>query len=297
MTLEIFVPYWGDPRLLQAAIQSVRAQRNPGWRLTVIDDCYPDTSVRNWLTNDVDDPRIAYIRNAKNVGITENYREAVRRATSPFITILGSDDLLHPNYVDVIERTIAAVPTADVVQPGVQVIGADGSKIQPLADIVKQRVLAPRGGSGIAVLRGEKMATSLIRGDWLYWPALTFRTETMRRIDFREGMPIIQDLALLMDIAFAHGTLAYNPELAFSYRRHGDSASQRTLVDGTRFRDERRYYAEATRLADARGWRRTKRAARLRIMSRLHAMSELPHLLGSRNRAGLESVVAHIVAP
>ncbi|WP_345801883.1 glycosyltransferase [Microbacterium sp. AZCO] len=295
MTLEIFVPFWGDPALLYLTIDSVRAQRNPDWRLTVIDDCYPDESVPAYFQG-LEDERISYVRNEVNLGITENYREAIRRATEEYITILGCDDLLHPDYVDVIERTIASVPDADVIQPGVQVIDEHGVVVQPLVDRVKQGLLAPRGGSGIAVLRGEAMATSLIRGDWLYWPSLTFRTQTLRRIDFREGLPIIQDLALLMDVAFEGGALAYNPTLAFSYRRHGGSASQKTLLDGRRFRDERRYYAEARRLASAQGWRRTARTARFRTMSRLHAVTELPGVLRHGTKPGIESTLAHIFA-
>lgn len=295
MTLEIFVPFWGDPALLYETVDSVRAQRNPDWRLIVIDDCYPDESVPAYFA-ELDDERISYTRNDVNLGITENYREAIRRATTEYIAILGCDDLLHPAYVDVITRTIANVPAADVIQPGVQVIDQHGTVVKPLTDRVKQGVLAPRGGDGIAVLEGERMATSLIRGDWLYWPSLVFRTETLQRIDFREGLPIIQDLALLMDIAFEGGTLAYNPKLAFSYRRHGGSASQKTLLDGRRFRDERTYYAEARRLADSHGWARTSRAARARVMSRLHAITELPKVLRGGNRSGIESTLAHIVA-
>lgn len=295
MTLEIFVPFWGDPALLHLTVDSVRAQRNGDWRMTVIDDCYPDESVPAYFAA-LDDDRITYIRNEVNLGITENYREAIRRATSEYITILGCDDLLHPNYVDVILQTIAVVPDADVIQPGVDVIDEHGTVISPLVDRVKQGLLAPRGGHGIAVLRGERMATSLIRGDWLYWPSLTFRTETLKRIDFREGLPIIQDLALLMDIAFEGGCLAYTPTLAFSYRRHGGSASQKTLLDGRRFRDERTYYAQARALAIEQGWARTARTARLRIMSRLHGVTELPGVIRHGTRPGIESTLAHIVA-
>lgn len=293
MTLEIFVPFWGDPALLRLTVDSVRAQRNPDWRLTVIDDCYPDESVREWFAG-LDDARIAYVRNEVNLGITENYREAIRRAQRPYITILGCDDLLHPDYVDVIARTIAAVPDADVIQPGVDVIDEHGTVIRPLVDRVKLGLLAPRNGEGIAVLRGERMATSLIRGDWLYWPSLTFRTDTLQRIDFRDGLPIIQDLALLMDIAFEGGTLAYNPTVAFSYRRHGGSASQKTLLDGRRFRDERTYYAQARELARTRGWRHTSATARMRIMSRLHAGAEFPGVLRRGTPAGIRSTLAHI---
>lgn len=298
MTLEIFVPFWGDPALLRLTVESVLAQRNPDWRMIVIDDCYPDDTVGPWFA-ELGDDRVTYVRNEVNLGITENYREAIRRATAPYITILGCDDLLHPNYVDVINRTIAAVPDADVIQPGVEVINEHGTVIRPLVDRVKLGLLAPRRRSedadgGIAVLRGERMATSLIRGDWLYWPSLTFRTATMQRIDFREGLPIIQDLALLMDIAFEGGALAYNPTLAFSYRRHGGSASQKTLLDGRRFRDERVYYGQARELARAQGWRRTAQTARIRIMSRLHAVAELPGVLRHGTPAGIRSTLAHV---
>lgn len=293
MTLQIFMPYWGDPDLLFEAIDSVRNQRNPDWELTILDDCYPDETVPQRLSAETD-PRITYVRNDVNLGITENYREAIRRATSEYITILGCDDLLHPNYVDVVTDAIIRHPNADVIQPGVQVIDEHGTLIRPLADRIKQGVLAPRAGE--TILTGEQMATSLLRGDWLYWPSLTFRTETLRRIDFREGLPIIQDLALLIDIAFADGSLVYTPPLAFSYRRHGSSASQKTLMDGRRFRDERTYYATARALAKRKGWHRTARVARLRLMGRLHAITELPGVLRHGNGAGLKSTLAHIFA-
>lgn len=295
MTVEIFVPFWGDPALLYKTVDSVRAQSEPDWRLIVIDDCYPDASVAEYFAT-LDDARVSYTRNATNVGITENYREAIRRATTEHIVILGCDDLMHPNYLDVIHRALAVVPHADVVQPGVQVIDEDGIVVLPLADRVKQQLLAPRGDSGVAVLSGERMATSLIRGDWLYWPSLTFRTATLKRIDFRDGLPIIQDLALLMDIAFAGGTLAYTPTLAFSYRRHQESASQKTLLNGERFRDERAYYRQARSLARNLGWRRTACTARLRLMSRLHGIAELPGVTRRGTAAGLQSTLAHIFA-
>lgn len=293
MTLEIFVPFWGDPALLYETVASVQAQHNPDWRLTVIDDCYPDPTVAQHFEREADE-RITYVRNDVNLGITENYREAIRRASGPFVTLLGCDDLLHPNYVDVIERMIAAAPRADVLQPGVDVIDENGEVVRPLVDRVKQGLLAPRTKSDVVVLSSESMATSLIRGDWLYWPSLTFRTETLQRIDFRDGLPIIQDLALLMDIAFEGGSLAFAPEKAFSYRRHGGSASQKTLLDGRRFRDERTYYRAATELAQQRRWRRTARTARIRLFSRLHAVAELPGVLRHGTKQGLGSTLAHI---
>jgi len=99
-----------------------------------------------------------------------------------------------------------------------------------------------------------------------------------------------------MDVAFDGGSLAYNPTLAFSYRRHGASASQKTLLDGRRFRDERTYYAQARELAVSKGWRRTATTARLRVMSRLHGIAELPGVIRHGTGSGLQSTLAHIFA-
>lgn len=295
MTLEIFCPFWGDPDLLFEAVDSVRAQTDPHWRLIVIDDCYPDASVAERFAA-IDDDRVVYVRNEKNVGITENFRESARRATTDRIAIMGCDDRLQPNYVELMRRMIRENPDADVIQPGVLVIDEHGAGSSPLVDRVKQGLLAPKTKGATVVLTAEAMATSLIRGDWLYFPSLVFRTRTLRRIDFRPGLAVIQDLALLMDIAFDGGSLAYTPAIAFCYRRHSSSASQTTLLDGRRFTDERRYYGTARAIALGLGWKRTARVARARLMSRLHAVTVLPLVLRRGDRAALRAALAHIFA-
>ncbi len=282
MDLDICVPYWGDPRQFLATIASVRAQTDPHWRLTIIDDCYPDRAVAEHVA-EIADARITYRRNERNVGITENFRRAVAAASGSHVVVLGSDDLLLPGYVEHIRRAIAEFPEADVIQPGVQVIDGDGAPSRTLVDVVKQRFLTPRTAH---TLRGEAMAASLLRGNWLYWPSLALRTDTVRRIGFRDGLPIILDLALLIDIAFAQGALRYTGVVCFAYRRHAESLSQTSLRDGSRFDDERRFYRETAAAARARGWRRAARAARLRLMSRMHALSALPTLLRTGTRSG-----------
>lgn len=293
MTYEIFIPFWGDPDQLYETVESVRNQTDPDWRLTIIDDCYPDSSVAAHFAAEADE-RIIYSRNERNVGITENFRESVRRASTPFITILGCDDVLLPDYVATVRSAAAETPTADVIQPGVEVIDEHGAVVLPLVDHVKLRVLTPRGK---AVFRGPDMATTLIRGNWLYWPSLSLRVDTLRRIDFRDDLAVIQDLALLMDIAFEDGTLVYVPDLSFRYRRHLKSASQKTLLDGTRFADERRYYRVARGEAAGRGWRRTARASRVRLMSRLHGLAALPLVVRHGSPRAVRSALAHAFDP
>ncbi|KRF36528.1 glycosyltransferase [Nocardioides sp. Soil805] len=288
--LEIFVPFWGDPALLRACIDSVKAQDDPAWVLTVVDDCYPDESVAAHFAAETD-PRITYLRNERNLGITGNYERCRELATGDLMMFLGCDDLLRPGFVAQVKDLHREFPRAATLQVGVDVIDEHGAPIDPLTDKVK-RAIMPRVGSR-AELGGEQLAQSLLRGDWLYWPSLVFRTEALRAYRFREGLPIIQDLALVIDMTAAGETLALDRAVGFAYRRHTASASSSSLLHGSRFADERRYYRDAADQMSALGWRRAARTARLRWTSRLHAVTLVPSALRSRDRAGLRTLWAH----
>lgn len=275
MTIHFCMPFWGDPADMRAAVASVLAQTDDDWRLTVIDDCYPDDTVAGHFAAIVDD-RVSYVRNERNVGITENFRRAVAAACEDHVVILGSDDLLAPDYVATMSRIAEANPRVDVFQGGVEVVGDDGAPTTTLVDSVKRRLLTPHSAR---TFRGEEMAATLLVGNWLYWPSLLFRRETLLHVDFRDDLPIILDLALLIDIAFEGGSLRYEPSTVFHYRRHAESLSQRTILDGSRFEDERDFYRATAAAARARGWHRARRAASWRIMSRLHGLAVLPAIL------------------
>jgi len=275
MTIHFCMPFWGDPADLRVAVESVRAQTDGDWLLTVIDDCYPDQSIATFFDG-ISDDRIEYSRNETNVGITENFRRAVAAARADYVVILGSDDLLGPEYVATMSRTAASHPEVDVFQGGTRIIDANGTAARTLVDTVKLRLLTPRRAT---TYRGEEMAATLLLGNWLYWPSLMFRTETIRSVEFRDDLPIILDLALLIDIALQGGALHFEPAIVFSYRRHASSLSQKAILDGSRFEDERAYYREAAALAGERGWVRASRAAHWRAMSRLHGLAVLPGVL------------------
>ncbi len=49
---------------------------------------------------------------------------------------------------------------------------------------------------GEAVLQGEELATSPASGAWLYFPSLGWRKDAIVGTGFREGLNVIQDMAL-----------------------------------------------------------------------------------------------------
>lgn len=287
MPLDVLVPYWGDPALAQLMVRSVLAQHNPDWLLTVVDDAYPDPTLREWLAG-LEDPRVRYVRNDRNLGITGAFRACVELATQDRVVIPGCDDVLLPNYVDVVLGAHRADPSVEMIQPGVQVLDAGGRVVRPLADTVKN-LMRP---SGAALLSGEDLAVGLLRGDWLYWPSLAFRREALVATPFQPGRRVIQDLALVIDLVAGGARLLVEPTVCFGYRRH-ESAS---APGPARFAGEREYFRHAADQMGALHWRRARRAALGHWSSRLHAVSILPSAVASR-RADVSALLAHAVMP
>ncbi|HEY3438810.1 MAG TPA: glycosyltransferase family 2 protein [Actinotalea sp.] len=292
MPLEILVPFWGDPAMLRETVHSVLDQTSDDWTLTVVDDGYPDPAVAEFFAT-LTDPRITYLRNEVNLGITDNYRRCVELAREDLVVILGCDDVLLPHYVEVVLAAHRARPDATIIQPGVQVIDERGRVVTTLVDTVKQRVTMPRG-RGRRVVRGEALAASLLRADWLYWPSLVFKREALAQTPFRDGLPIIQDLALVIDVVAAGGSLLIEPEVCFSYRRHTASASSAKLLDGSRFAGELEYFTLAAAQMEALGWKRAARAARWHLTSRAHALTLVPRAVVTGNRSAAGVLLGHV---
>ena len=104
------------------------------------------------------------------------------------------------------------------------------------------------------MLSGGELTASLLRGNWLYFPALAFRREPAQRIGFRPGLDVVQDLALVLDLVADGGSLLVVDTVCFSYRRHRASDSSGRALDGTRFDEQGSYFRQVADQADALGW-------------------------------------------
>ena len=243
-------------------------QDDPDLRLVVVDDCYPDPTPRQWLES-LGDARVQYLRNETNLGVNGNFRRCVELVTADWFVVMGCDDVMHRAYLAAVRTMARHHPDAAVIAPGVDVIDENGQPVTPLGDRIKSVLAPPRA----TVLSGERLATSLYHGNWTYFPSLLWRTAAVREVGFRPGLEIVLDLALLVDLASAGGSLVYDPEVVFSYRRHRASVSSVQAVDGRRFAEENRFFADEAQRCEAHGWPKAARAARWHATSRLNHLS------------------------
>lgn len=291
---DVMVPYYGDVPLMQAAVRSVQAQDGDDWRLTVVDDGR-EPGVPEWFEG-LGDPRVTYLRNPRNLGVTGNFNRCVDLAAAPHTVLMGCDDLMLPGYLQTVRRALRRSPGAVIVQPGVQVVDAAGRPSGTLVDTAKRRLYAPaRVRTAPTLLGGEELAVSLLRGNWLYFPSLCWRTEELRRHPFRADLGVIQDLAVVVELLLEGARLATDPEVCFRYRRHPVSASAAQAVTGERFEEARRFFLDASARLAAHGWPRAALAARHHWSSRLHALTLLPSAAASRPAAA--ALLRHAFAP
>jgi glycosyltransferase involved in cell wall biosynthesis len=294
MTFDILLPHYGDTSLMQAAVRSVMAQSDADWRLTVVDDGEaPD--VPEWFAQ-LGDDRVRYERNRHNLGITKNFQKCVRLAELEYMIMMGADDIMLPNYLAMLRSVLAEYPGVGMIQPGVEVINGAGEVTRTLADEMKRRLYAPKIKSR-QLMGGEDLATSLLRGCWFYFPSICWRTDAIKKVNFRDDLTVIQDLALVVDLLELGEQMVVDPIVCFQYRRHAVSLSAAAAVAGTRFTEARNYFLDTSERLEARGWTRASRVARRYLSSRLHACTLLPAAVRAGNTQGARSLARHAFGP
>ncbi len=294
-TVDIMMPFYGDVALLRESVRSVLAQDDPNWRLTVVDDNPGDNpgdlhqELSDWVAT-IGDERVRYLRNTENLGLTGNFNRCLDLVEHELTVLMGCDDLMLPNYVRTVRAVHADHPGAGLVQPGVRVIDGSGNETRTLVDEAKRVLYTPKF-DGCLTLAGEELAVSLLRGDWLYFPSICWRTASLEGLRFRADLRVIQDVALLVDLVLRGERLVADRTVCFTYRRHDASESSSTAFDGSRFTEAGAFFAETADRMAAHGWHRAARVARLHLSSRLFALTVLPRAV--RARRGVRPLVRH----
>lgn len=290
MTIDIALPFYGDVALMKQTVHSILNQSNPDWKLIVVDDGYPDESIPGWFQS-LGDSRISYQRNSSNLGANGNFQKCLGLLSADYCMVMGADDLLEPNFVERITQVIVENPGISIVHPGVKVINENNLEISTRSDHVKTSIRETQGYSRI--LKGESLAKSLMKGNWMYFPSIVWKTKTIQEIGFRPGFHVCQDLGLAMDLIMQGGEMLLIDDEIFKYRRHQNSDSSVKAINGERFLEEKRFFQIMARDLKKIGWRSASRAAQIHSTSRLHAASLIPNCIAIRQNPML--LIKHLL--
>ena len=206
VVMPVFNP---NPDWLDQAIQSVRHQCYPHWQLCIADDCSTNPAVRQVLEQaQLSDSRIEVVYRRENGHISNSSNSALELATGPWVALLDHDDLLAPDALAWVARTV-------LDQPDTQMLYSDEDKVDET-------------GVRFAPYFKPDWNPGLIEGQNFFSHLGVYRTALLRQVGgFRVGLEGSQDYDLMLrclDAVQGRGVV-HLPHVLYHWRLHRESTA------------------------------------------------------------------------
>ena len=211
----IILPVRNGGQYVKECVNSILSQTVQNFNLLVLDNCSNDGTV-DWL-NSLNDDRIVIHLSSTPLSIEESWARIKSIQKNEYITLIGHDDILNSNYLEVMEGLIKEHPSASLYQAHFQYIDSKGEVLRnclPMDE--RQRV-------------DEFLAFYMCRIIDSTGTGYMMRSEDYDRVggmDPAFDKLMFADSALWLDLT-ALGYKATSPEIAFRYRIH-ESVSKTT---------------------------------------------------------------------
>ena len=105
--ISVVIPSFNQVAFIERALKSLKDQNDQNIEIIVMDGCSTDGSV------DVIkkfEPMLAYWQSEKDNGQSAAINKGIRRSTGEFVTWFNTDDIILPNAIHKLRRTIAKHP-------------------------------------------------------------------------------------------------------------------------------------------------------------------------------------------
>lgn len=218
----VFLPVRNGANYIAQAIDSILAQSLGDFALVILDNRSSDDTVA--VARRYADPRITVIEGEADLGIYQSWRRvhdllAAGEFTPEFVTIMGHDDILYPDFLQTISELIAARPDASLYQTHFDLIDGEGRvrracRPMPAREYAKDFFLS----------RCWAMRDSFGTG-------LVFRASDYVRVGGIPDLPLLlwsDDLLVIALTSLSYKACA--EPASFAYRLHYGSASGAVTV-------------------------------------------------------------------
>ena len=267
--LHVMIPAYGKSPYLRQTLESAVKHLPLEVPITVIEDPSNDADLENVVK---DFPRVEYIRNKARLGIGGNFTNSIKRSTGVFTQICGSDDIFIGNPLEKLTEVFVGDQKVSVIGFDVKVINDKNKEVKALPDVVK-KLLRPKI-ENFVVFSNSKIFSNLMLGDWLYFPAILWRTETVKNYEFSGDFHTAMDLDILIRLLNADEKIAFIKSKVLGYRRHSQSASSLYAKSIGRFDEEFLCHKNAIEIARKKNWKAGAFLAQLALTVRLHAIMQ-----------------------
>ncbi|MGZ3847214.1 MAG: glycosyltransferase [Flavisolibacter sp.] len=124
----IILPVRNGGEYLKQCVQSILSQTYEDFNLHILDNCSNDGS-REWIDS-LNDGRVIVITSDNDLSIEESWGRIKSIRKNEFITLIGHDDLLYPDYLKTMDDLIGRYPEASLYQTHFNLINRGGLEIR-----------------------------------------------------------------------------------------------------------------------------------------------------------------------
>lgn len=214
-TITITIPVYQRYDFFEEAIESAIDQ-TLRCRVLVVDNHSDHEKFRDYVKK-LNNPRVRYFRNEKNLGMVNNWNRCIELADTPWVSILHDDDILHPSFIEILLNFITHYPDVGLVAGKVNVGRAVSDdlfsrpiNITPNAKFIKNTYFLYRNLSP--------------------FPGVAFKKELVEKVGFFEpSLHPVADLYFWYRLACVTRTAILDEILAF-YRISEQQESYSTVV-------------------------------------------------------------------
>jgi glycosyltransferase involved in cell wall biosynthesis len=128
MLFSIVIPAHNGGRYLHQTIASAINQKRKADEVLVVDDASSDNTAEIAQSSEWKG-QVLYFHNDKATGFVDAWNRAINKATGDFVSILHQDDLLHPDYLYHVEKSLKIYPDVQHIYTTCNYIDEQGNII------------------------------------------------------------------------------------------------------------------------------------------------------------------------
>jgi glycosyltransferase involved in cell wall biosynthesis len=200
--VSICTPTYNRPDFLERAIRSCLAQTFQDFEIIVTDNSTNDLSEK--MIQRLNDPRIRYFKNEKNLGPCGNTNRATELATGKYIKFLMDDDLLKPQCLEKMVEALERNPTAGVAMAPMELIDENDRRIFPRFYVFRKMQYRYRYQVGDGLIDKQIILKDFLTRDYpcTVPSGIMIRAECFQKFGkFDEAADFAGDLEKVMQIA------------------------------------------------------------------------------------------------
>lgn len=171
----VLMPVYNAERFLRQAVDSILSQSFKHFEFLIIDDGSTDRSAE--IIESYRDPRIRFVRNAENLGITPTLNRGIEMASCELIARMDADDISHPHRLQKQFAFMKRNPDCALLSTWARVISEDNRFIR------------------LERYRSNFYYYNLTFECWMYHPTIMFRKSAVEQIGMY-AMPFSEDYDL-----------------------------------------------------------------------------------------------------